>query len=67
MSHPLDSPGRFDPLDNGVPSVIVPPIPLDPGTARGLEAIAYSERMTPAALVRRVLAQYVTEYRGLPG
>jgi hypothetical protein len=63
MSHPLESPG---PLDIGVPSVILPPVPVDPDTARALEAIAHDRRMTPPALVREVLRRYVTDYPGLP-
>jgi hypothetical protein len=45
----------------------LPPVPVDPETARALEAIAYTERVTPAALVRRVLGQYVAWHQSLTG
>jgi hypothetical protein len=44
------------------PSVILPPVPVDPETADSLVVIARIESVTPAALVRRVLGQYADDY-----
>jgi hypothetical protein len=52
--------------ESGPLSVILPPVPVDRATSEGLLIIARIESVTPAALVRRVLGQYVTEYPGLP-